>query len=239
MFVVTGRGQFGQHHRRLQRAGVDVRDADPGGAWPTWRCRSATCRSCVLALAGIGALAGFFVLELPGGLVFLGDGGAYFVGFYVAEVAILLLHRNPQVSPMFPLLACIYPVFETLFSMYRRRVLRDRSPGVPDGIHLHSLIYRRADALGRRRAARRSRLTRPQLDDLALPVAALHVRGAAGDAVLGQHRRAGCVHRAVRPELHVAVLAHRALQGAALDAPAGQPAPSGASGAGSGIIPTQ
>jgi UDP-N-acetylmuramyl pentapeptide phosphotransferase/UDP-N-acetylglucosamine-1-phosphate transferase len=96
-----------------------------------------------LALAGIGALLGFFVWNYPAGLVFLGDGGAYFVGFYVAEVAILLLHRNPQVSPMFPLLVCVYPVFETLFSMYRRRVLQDRSPGVPDGIHLHSLIYRR------------------------------------------------------------------------------------------------
>lgn len=96
-----------------------------------------------LALAGIGALLGFFIWNYPAGLVFLGDGGAYFVGFYVAEVAILLLHRNPQVSPMCPLLACIYPVFETLFSIYRRRVLQDRSPGVPDGIHLHSLIYRR------------------------------------------------------------------------------------------------
>jgi len=121
-----------------------------------------------LAVAGIGALVGFFVWNYPGGLVFLGDGGAYFVGFYVAEVAILLLHRNPQVSPMFPLLAAIYPVFETLFSMYRRRVLQDRSPGVPDGIHLHSLIYRRVVrwAAGPSRAkalTRRNSLTSPYL----------------------------------------------------------------------------
>jgi UDP-N-acetylmuramyl pentapeptide phosphotransferase/UDP-N-acetylglucosamine-1-phosphate transferase len=121
-----------------------------------------------LALAGIGALAGFFVWNYPAGLVFLGDGGAYFVGFYVAEVAILLLHRNPQVSPMFPLLACIYPVFETLFSMYRRRVLQDRSPGVPDGIHLHSLIYRRVVrwAAGSSKAkslTRRNSMTSPYL----------------------------------------------------------------------------
>ncbi|HEU5295869.1 MAG TPA: glycosyltransferase [Burkholderiaceae bacterium] len=121
-----------------------------------------------LALAGIGALIGFFVWNYPGGLVFLGDGGAYFVGFYVAEVAILLLHRNPQVSPMFPLLAAIYPVFETLFSMYRRRVLQDRSPGVPDGIHLHSLIYRRVVrwAAGPSKAkalTRRNSLTSPYL----------------------------------------------------------------------------
>ena len=121
-----------------------------------------------LALAGIGALAGFFIWNYPGGLVFLGDGGAYFVGFYVAEVAILLLHRNPQVSPMFPLLACIYPVFETLFSMYRRRVLQDRSPGVPDGIHLHSLIYRRvvrwaAGASKAKALTRRNSMTSPYL----------------------------------------------------------------------------
>jgi UDP-N-acetylmuramyl pentapeptide phosphotransferase/UDP-N-acetylglucosamine-1-phosphate transferase len=122
----------------------------------------------LLSLAGIGALLGFFIWNFPAGLVFLGDGGAYFVGFYVAEVAILLLHRNPQVSPMCPLLACIYPVFETLFSMYRRRLLQDRSPGVPDGIHLHSLIYRRVVrwAAGPREArnlTRRNSMTSPYL----------------------------------------------------------------------------
>src|SRR5262245_35283649 len=122
----------------------------------------------LLALSGIGVARGFFVWNFPAGLVFLGDGGAYFVGFYVAEVAILLLHRNPQVSPMFPLLACIYPVFETLFSMYRRRMLQDRSPGVPDGIHLHSLIYRRvvrwaAGASKAKSLTRRNSMTSPYL----------------------------------------------------------------------------
>ena len=96
-----------------------------------------------LALVGIGAVLGFFVWNFPFGLIFLGDGGAYFLGFYVAELSILLLVRNPEVSPLFPLLVCIYPVFETLFSIYRRRFLRAVPPSMPDGIHLHSLIYRR------------------------------------------------------------------------------------------------
>jgi UDP-N-acetylmuramyl pentapeptide phosphotransferase/UDP-N-acetylglucosamine-1-phosphate transferase len=96
-----------------------------------------------LALALIGAILGFFVLNFPAGLVFLGDGGAYFLGFWFAELSVLLLLRNPgEVSPLTPLLICIYPVFETLFSIYRRR-LRGTSPGMPDGIHLHTLIYRR------------------------------------------------------------------------------------------------
>ena len=121
-----------------------------------------------LALVGIGAVLGFFVWNFPSGLIFLGDGGAYFLGFYVAEIAILLLVRNPQVSPLFPLLVCIYPAFETLFSIYRRRFLRAAPPSMPDGIHLHSLIYRRLLrwAVGDRSAKaliRRNSMTSPFL----------------------------------------------------------------------------
>jgi len=122
----------------------------------------------LMALAGVGAVLGFFIWNFPAGLIFLGDGGAYYLGFYLAELAILLLHRNPDVSPMFPLLLCIYPVFETLFSIYRRKVLRGRPVGMPDGVHLHSLIYRRFMrwAAGERTArelTRRNSMTSPYL----------------------------------------------------------------------------
>jgi UDP-N-acetylmuramyl pentapeptide phosphotransferase/UDP-N-acetylglucosamine-1-phosphate transferase len=120
------------------------------------------------ALAGLGAVMGFFVWNFPAGLIFLGDGGAYFLGFYVAELSILLLQRNPQVSPLCPLLMCIYPIFETVFSMYRRRFVRGRPMGMPDGVHLHSLIYRRLMrwAVGNRNAkvlTRRNSMTAPYL----------------------------------------------------------------------------
>jgi UDP-N-acetylmuramyl pentapeptide phosphotransferase/UDP-N-acetylglucosamine-1-phosphate transferase len=120
------------------------------------------------ALAGLGAVLGFFVWNFPAGLIFLGDGGAYFLGFYVAELSILLLQRNPQVSPLFPLLMCIYPVFETVFSIYRRKFVRGRAVGMPDGVHLHSLIYRRVMrwAVGSRTAkhlTRRNSMTSPYL----------------------------------------------------------------------------
>jgi UDP-N-acetylmuramyl pentapeptide phosphotransferase/UDP-N-acetylglucosamine-1-phosphate transferase len=121
-----------------------------------------------LAVAGVGAVLGFFVWNFPAGLIFLGDGGAYLLGFYIAELGVLLLHRNPVVSPMFPLLLCIYPVFETLFSIYRRRILRGVPVGMPDGAHLHSLIYRRFMrwAVGERDAramTRRNSMTSPYL----------------------------------------------------------------------------
>jgi UDP-N-acetylmuramyl pentapeptide phosphotransferase/UDP-N-acetylglucosamine-1-phosphate transferase len=97
-----------------------------------------------VGLGGIGAVLGLFLWNYPRGLIFLGDGGAYLLGFFMSELFILLLLRNEgEVSPFFPLLACIYPIFETLFSIYRRWVLRSMPPSMPDGIHLHSLIFRR------------------------------------------------------------------------------------------------
>jgi UDP-N-acetylmuramyl pentapeptide phosphotransferase/UDP-N-acetylglucosamine-1-phosphate transferase len=96
-----------------------------------------------ISLLVAGATTGFLIWNYPAGLIFLGDGGAYFLGFILAELAVLLVARNPQVSPWYAALLLIYPAFETAFSVYRRFYLRGRSPGMPDGIHLHSLIFRR------------------------------------------------------------------------------------------------
>ena len=120
------------------------------------------------ALAGVGAVLGFFVWNFPAGLIFLGDGGAYFLGFYLAELAILLVARHSQISPLFALMVCIYPVFETVFSIYRRRFIRATPPGLPDGIHLHSLVYRRVirwavGAVDARLMTRRNSMTAPYL----------------------------------------------------------------------------
>lgn len=121
-----------------------------------------------MALACLAAILGFFVFNYPAGLIFLGDGGAYFVGFMMAETALLLVHRNAEVSPLFALLVCFYPIFEMLFSMYRRRVLRNVPSMAPDGIHLHSLIYRRmmrwaAGDRTPRAMTRRNSMTSPYL----------------------------------------------------------------------------
>lgn len=91
----------------------------------------------------ICALIGFLYWNFPRGLIFLGDGGAYFVGFMIGELSVLLLVRNPTVSVWYPLVLCSYPVFETLFSIYRKKFVRGQSPGQPDGVHMHMLIYKR------------------------------------------------------------------------------------------------
>lgn len=97
----------------------------------------------IAALTMIGAILGFLMLNYPRGLIFLGDGGAYLIGFWIAVLSIILTSRYPLVSKWFPLLLCCYPIVETLFTIYRRMVVRRANPGLPDAVHLHQLIYKR------------------------------------------------------------------------------------------------
>lgn len=124
----------------------------------------------MVALAG--ATAGFLLWNYPRGLIFAGDGGAYLWGSVIAVAAIQLVQRHPQVSPWFPMLLLIYPVWETVFSSYRK-LARGQSPGLADALHFHQLIYRRIvrgvlDEDHARRMLRRNNRTSPYLWGFAL-----------------------------------------------------------------------
>ncbi len=96
-----------------------------------------------IAFLGLGATLGFLLVNYPSGRLFMGDGGAYFLGFWLAEVAVLLVLRNPAVNAWQVLAVCAYPIIEVLYSIYRRTVIRKVSPGAPDRLHLHTLVHRR------------------------------------------------------------------------------------------------
>jgi UDP-GlcNAc:undecaprenyl-phosphate GlcNAc-1-phosphate transferase len=44
---------------------------------------------------------------------------------------------------MAPVLVGVYPLLETIYSMYRRKFVRSHPINHPDALHLHTLIYRR------------------------------------------------------------------------------------------------
>ncbi|WP_165973857.1 MraY family glycosyltransferase [Paucimonas lemoignei] len=96
-----------------------------------------------LALAGVGAALGFLALNYPTGRIFMGDGGAYLLGFWAAEIAVLTIVRNPGVTAWQVMAIYAYPVIEVVFSMYRRKIVRKAEVGAPDRLHMHSLFYRR------------------------------------------------------------------------------------------------
>jgi UDP-N-acetylmuramyl pentapeptide phosphotransferase/UDP-N-acetylglucosamine-1-phosphate transferase len=89
-----------------------------------------------------GATVGFLLWNYPHGLIFAGDGGAYLWGLIIALASIQVVQRHAEVSPFFPILLLIYPIWETLFSIYRK-LARGQSPSLADALHFHQLIYRR------------------------------------------------------------------------------------------------
>ncbi|MEB0055531.1 MULTISPECIES: glycosyltransferase family 4 protein [unclassified Variovorax] len=115
----------------------------------------------------MGATLGFLIWNYPRGKIFAGDGGAYVWGMVIAVACVSLVQRHPTVSPWFPMLLLIYPVWETMFSIYRK-LARGQSPGMADALHFHQLIFRRivrvafADDEARQLLARNNR-TSPYL----------------------------------------------------------------------------
>jgi UDP-N-acetylmuramyl pentapeptide phosphotransferase/UDP-N-acetylglucosamine-1-phosphate transferase len=86
------------------------------------------------------SLIGFLVFNYPKGLIFLGDGGAYFLGFIMAVIAMMLAQRHTDISPFFVLLAISYPVIEVIFSFARRGLQKGANPLEPDTQHFHHLV---------------------------------------------------------------------------------------------------
>lgn len=89
------------------------------------------------------AALGFNFVNWPWGKLFLGDGGAYLLGFCVAWIAVLLPMRHVEIHAWTTLEVCAYPVLEVAFSAYRRHRREGHAPGKPDKVHLHHLVHRR------------------------------------------------------------------------------------------------
>jgi UDP-N-acetylmuramyl pentapeptide phosphotransferase/UDP-N-acetylglucosamine-1-phosphate transferase len=95
----------------------------------------------LLNLIFIASVLGFFVWNFPKGKIFLGDTGSYFIGFFIGVMSILIAGGyHSQVSPWVAMLVMFYPVWETLFSFWRR-IKEGKNPFEPDKKHLHHLLY--------------------------------------------------------------------------------------------------
>ena len=71
---------------------------------------------------------------------FMGDTGAYILGFFYGYLLIKIYVEHQIFSPFFVILLFWYPCFENLFSILRKFKLK-RSPIEPDNNHLHQLIF--------------------------------------------------------------------------------------------------
>lgn len=94
------------------------------------------------AFAMLAALSGFFIWNFPGGKLFLGDCGAYFAGFFLSWLAVLVVERNESVSPWAILVVFAYPITETVFTIVRRKLKRQSTLNAPDQEHMHSMVFK-------------------------------------------------------------------------------------------------
>lgn len=104
-----------------------------------------------LAMMIAAAVFGFFLLNYPRGLIFLGDAGAYTLGFVLSWFGIAILLNVPEASPWALLLTLFWPVADTLLAIYRRfRGKVDVS--APDRLHVHQMVMRSLEicVLGRK-----------------------------------------------------------------------------------------
>jgi UDP-N-acetylmuramyl pentapeptide phosphotransferase/UDP-N-acetylglucosamine-1-phosphate transferase len=85
----------------------------------------------------------FLLFNFPFGKIFLGDGGAYFLGSNLSLIIIEINHFNffTKFSPF--MFACLlfYIFFEVFFSFFRKVFFNKSSPVKPDKEHFHMLLF--------------------------------------------------------------------------------------------------
>ena len=72
---------------------------------------------------------------------FLGDGGAYGLGFLIGYILVKISIINTSISPYYVANLLWYPAFENLFSIIRRN-FSNKNNYLPDNFHLHQLFYK-------------------------------------------------------------------------------------------------
>jgi len=80
--------------------------------------------------------------NFPKAKIFLGDGGAYFLGIVISLIIIELSNLNKSISPFFFATLLFYIFFEVFFSFFRKIIFYKSSPLQPDKKHLHMLFFR-------------------------------------------------------------------------------------------------
>ncbi len=91
----------------------------------------------VVSLSMTGALAGFLIFNLPPAKIFLGDGGAYLIGFFIASVSLFTSNKGSVIGALLVIIIALgVPILDTLFAIIRRAIR-----GVPifnaDAEHIH------------------------------------------------------------------------------------------------------
>jgi UDP-N-acetylmuramyl pentapeptide phosphotransferase/UDP-N-acetylglucosamine-1-phosphate transferase len=92
----------------------------------------------------ISSLTGFWIINVINGKLFLGDGGAYFIGFLIAYLGLEQYKNNFDFVKL-----CIFFSYPTLeiFTTCMFRLIKKQKLLFPDKNHLHSILYEKLISL--------------------------------------------------------------------------------------------
>jgi len=94
----------------------------------------------ILIIYIIAILFSFLMFNYPFGKIFLGDLGAYFLGWTMGSLTIFFMSRNSEVLNWCALIILSYPTTEVVFSFFRK-IIAGQKPTSPDRNHLHLKLF--------------------------------------------------------------------------------------------------
>lgn len=95
-----------------------------------------------VSLVLLGAVLGFLVFNFPPATIFMGDSGAYFLGFFLAFLGLSFSIGNSIQSVLASVFIAGVPLFEGGFTN-ARRVMRGKSIFFGDRSHVYDLLLQR------------------------------------------------------------------------------------------------
>jgi UDP-N-acetylmuramyl pentapeptide phosphotransferase/UDP-N-acetylglucosamine-1-phosphate transferase len=97
----------------------------------------------LLCLGLMGALLGFLRFNFPPAKIYMGDGGAYFLGFFIGLLSIETSNKGTVVAALAaPVLALTVPILDTTLALVRRAT-KGLPLFRPDQEHIHHRLLRR------------------------------------------------------------------------------------------------
>lgn len=98
--------------------------------------------SVFLAMGMAGAVLGFLIHNFPPARVYMGDSGAYTIGFMIAALSLMNFQKGAVVAALLgPMLAMALPIIDVAFALVRRSI-QGLPLFRPDKEHIHHQLIR-------------------------------------------------------------------------------------------------
>jgi UDP-GlcNAc:undecaprenyl-phosphate GlcNAc-1-phosphate transferase len=98
--------------------------------------------STFLSLGMAGAILGFLIHNFPPARVYMGDSGAYTIGFVIAALSLMNFQKGAVIAALLgPMMALALPILDVTFAIFRRGI-QGLPLFRPDKAHIHHQLMR-------------------------------------------------------------------------------------------------